>query len=271
MCASGSIHVPGLIQLESYATVHQLVSTVRGLRRMEGPAQQGPGGALSPQAGDASVAAPVAPAAPAGLAACSQPPPPRLISGVDCIQVAFPGGSMTGAPKVRSMALLDQLEGRARGVYSGSIGYLSVNDTFDLNIVIRTAVFDGAGGVSIGAGGAIVVQVRCGWLVRAAAAAAAAAPGGGGGAQPRACAPAGVLVPPPTCVVGCEPGLKAWPAVVFSPPPSLTRCCCRRCARVLQSRAEEEYGEMRLKARALLHAMALAEGLPEDAVLVDDS
>jgi para-aminobenzoate synthetase component 1 len=112
VCVPGSVQMPQLCGLETFASVHHLVSSVVGRLR------EGQGAA-------------------------------------DVLAAAFPGGSVTGAPKVRAMEIITEMEGHARGPYCGAIGYIGFDGTMDTNIVIRTAAFR-RGTCVVQAGGGIV-------------------------------------------------------------------------------------------------------------------
>jgi len=76
---------------------------------------------------------------------------------LDALRAAFPGGSITGAPKVRAMEIIAELEPSERGIYCGAIAYWSINGTLDTSIAIRTAIAL-AGRVYFSAGGGIVAD-----------------------------------------------------------------------------------------------------------------
>lgn len=113
VCAPGSVRVPTLCGLESYASVHHLVSVVTG----------------------------------------------KIANGKDAfdlIEATFPGGSITGAPKIRAMEIITEIEKLPREAYCGSIGYIGFDGAMDMNIAIRTvifgpdeAVFQAGGGITL--------------------------------------------------------------------------------------------------------------------------
>ncbi|MBI3776933.1 MAG: aminodeoxychorismate synthase component I [Gammaproteobacteria bacterium] len=107
----GSVRVPKLMDIESFKTVHQMVSTVESMLKPE----------------------------------CTL---------FDLLRAVFPGGSITGAPKIRTMEIIDQIESGPRGVYCGTIGYLGYNRIADLNVAIRSLSYDGHT-ARFGAGGAV--------------------------------------------------------------------------------------------------------------------
>jgi para-aminobenzoate synthetase len=110
----GSVQVPRLMEVESYAAVHQLVSTVRGRLRPE-------------------------------------------VSTVGALRALFPAGSMTGAPKLRTMQIIDAVEATPRGVYAGAFGWVDADGRADLGVVIRSLTTAGDGTYRVGTGGGITV------------------------------------------------------------------------------------------------------------------
>jgi len=116
-CLTGSIKVPKLFALESYANVHHLVSTVEG--RID-----------------------------------------KAEQSIHVFQQSFPGGSITGAPKIRAMEVIDELEPHQRSAYCGSIVYFSSNGQMDSSITIRTLVAD-QGKLHCWAGGGLVADSKC--------------------------------------------------------------------------------------------------------------
>ncbi len=116
VCKADSIEVSDLCALETFASVHHLVSTIRG--ELE-----------------------------------------NSKSAIDLLKACFPGGSITGAPKIRAQEIIEELEPTRRGAYCGSIGYIGFDGAMDTNILIRTLVFEG-NTVSLQSGGGIVVDSK---------------------------------------------------------------------------------------------------------------
>jgi para-aminobenzoate synthetase len=115
VCEVGTVEVPSLMAVESYATVHQLVSTVRGRLRDD-------------------------------------------VTTIGALRALFPAGSMTGAPKLRTMQLIDAVETTPRGLYAGAFGWVCADGRADLGVVIRSLCSGPDGEWTIGTGGGITVR-----------------------------------------------------------------------------------------------------------------
>ena len=115
VCEPGTVEVPVLMDVESYESVHQLVSTVRGRLR--------PG-----------------------------------VTTMQALRALFPAGSMTGAPKLRTMQIIEEVEDSPRGAYSGAFGWICADGRADLGVVIRSLMTTGDGEYLLGTGGGITVR-----------------------------------------------------------------------------------------------------------------
>ncbi len=115
VCEAGTVTVPGLMEVESYASVHQLVSTVTGQLRAE-------------------------------------------VGTLEALRAMFPAGSMTGAPKLRTMQIIEDVEDGPRGLYAGAFGWISGDGRADLGVVIRSLFRSGDGPWRLGTGGGITVR-----------------------------------------------------------------------------------------------------------------
>jgi para-aminobenzoate synthetase len=115
VCEPGTVEVPSLMTVESYETVHQLVSTVRGRLRDE-------------------------------------------VSTLDALRALFPAGSMTGAPKRRTMEIIGAVEPTPRSAYAGAFGWIAGDGRADLGVVIRSLFTAGDGAWTLGTGGGITVH-----------------------------------------------------------------------------------------------------------------
>ncbi|GAA1477206.1 hypothetical protein GCM10009623_16520 [Nocardioides aestuarii] len=111
----GTVEVPELMVVESYETVHQLVTTVRGRLRDD-------------------------------------------VTTIEALRALFPAGSMTGAPKLRTMEVIVEVEPTPRSAYSGAFGWIAADGRADLGVVIRSLMTDGDGTWTLGTGGGITVH-----------------------------------------------------------------------------------------------------------------
>ncbi len=114
VCEPGTVEVPSLMAVESYQSVHQLVSTVRGRLRDD-------------------------------------------VSTVGALRALFPAGSMTGAPKLRTMQIIDEVEASPRGPYSGAFGWIAADGRADLGVMIRSPGDRRRRADVLGTGGGITV------------------------------------------------------------------------------------------------------------------